>query len=61
MTVTMMISVLLLTRGKDLYVRDFDGYSNKRLGMTYDDVINCESKKMGHGFVLAMLLDGYLK
>ena len=47
--------------GKDLYVRDFDGYSNKRLGMTYDDVINCESKKMGHGFVLAMLLDGYLK
>lgn len=38
----------------------FDGYNNKALGMSYDEVINCESRKMGHGFVLAMLLDGYL-
>ncbi|MHA2426995.1 MAG: DUF6939 family protein [Candidatus Hermodarchaeia archaeon] len=44
-------------QGKDLYIRDFDGYNNKELGMSYDDVINCESRKMGHGFVLAMLLD----
>ena len=44
-------------QGKDLYIRDFDGYNNKELGMSYDDVINCESRKMGHGFVLAMLLE----
>ena len=43
--------------GKDLYIKDYDGYNHKRIGMTYDDVINCESRKMGHGFCLAMLLD----
>jgi len=46
--------------GKDLYIRDFDGYDLKKIGMTYDDVINCESRKMGHGFIIAMLLDGVL-
>ena len=46
--------------GKDLYIKDFDGYNNKGRGMTYDEVINCESRKMGHGFVIAMLLDGEL-
>lgn len=45
---------------KDLYLKDFDGYNFRELGMSYDDVINCESRKMGHGFVLAMLLDGKL-
>lgn len=43
--------------GKDLYIADFDGYNSKELGMSYDDVINCETRKMGHGFVIAMLLD----
>jgi len=46
--------------GKDLYIRDYDGYNSKGLGMTYDEVINCESRKMGHGFIIAMLLDGAL-
>lgn len=45
---------------KDLYLKDFDGYDHKALGMSYDDVINCESRKMGHAFVLAMLLDGFI-
>jgi hypothetical protein len=46
--------------GQDMYLKDFDGYDHKALNMSYDDVINCETKKMGHAFVLAMLLEGYL-
>ena len=44
----------------DLYVRDFDAYYHRNLGMTYDDVINNPDKKMGHGFVLAMMLEGFI-
>lgn len=46
--------------GGDLYLRDFDGYNHKTLGLTYDQVINDPNRKMGHAFVLAMLLEGFL-
>jgi hypothetical protein len=47
---------------RDLVIKDYDAYDNKGLNkMSYDDVINCETRKMGHGFVLAMLLDSFLK
>ncbi len=46
---------------KDLYLVDFDAYNHKQIGMSYDEVLNCETRKMGHAFVLAMMLDGYLK
>lgn len=46
--------------GEDIYLWDFDGYDHKELGMTYTDVINCEDKKMGHAFILGMLLEGFL-
>lgn len=36
---------------------DFDAYDHHALGMSYEDVINCETRKMGHAFVLAMMLD----
>lgn len=45
----------------DLYLWDFDGYNHKALNLTYDEVINDPKRKMGHGFVLAMLLDGFIK
>lgn len=45
--------------GEDLYLLDFDGYDHKELGMTYDEVIDSEKRKMGHAFVLAMLLEKY--
>lgn len=35
---------------------DFDGYDYTKLGMSLNDVINDETRKMGHAFVLAMLL-----
>lgn len=46
--------------GGDLYLWDFDGYNHKALGLSYDQVINDPKRKMGHAFVLAMLLEGYL-
>lgn len=44
----------------DIWLWDFDGYDYRSLGMTLDDVLNCETRKMGHAFVLAMLLEGAL-
>lgn len=46
-----------LEEGKDLYLIDFDAYRHKQLGMSYKEVINCDTRKMGHAFVLAMMLD----
>ena len=50
----------LLGGEKDLYLRDFDAYQHKKLGMSYTDVVNLESRKMGHAFVLAMMLEKVL-
>lgn len=44
----------------DICLRDFDGYNHKALGWGYEQVINCPHKKMGHAFVLAMMLEGFL-
>lgn len=37
-------------------LRSFDIYDYRRLAMSLADVVHNEDKKMGHGFVLAMLL-----
>lgn len=42
---------------KDLYLLDFDAYDHKSKGMSYVDVLNKPDKKMGHAFVLAMMLE----
>lgn len=39
---------------------DFDGYDHRDLNMSFDDVVNCETRKMGHAFVLAMMLEGII-
>ncbi len=39
-----------------LAILDFDVYRFDLLGMSLDDVINCETKKAGHGFVIYKLL-----
>lgn len=51
----------LYTNGNDLYLIDFDAYDFRSLNMSYEDVINCKERKMGHAFVLAMMLDGFIK
>lgn len=36
---------------------DFDGYDHKALDMSYEDVLNDSTRKMGHAFVLAEMLE----
>jgi hypothetical protein len=42
----------------EIWLWDFDGYDHHKANMTYEDVLNCPTKKMGHAFVLAMMLEG---
>ena len=53
----------LRDEGKNLLLVDFDGYNPHlpRYNFTYNDVIHCPLLKMGHGFVLAMLLEGVIR
>lgn len=44
---------------KDIALFDFDGYNYNKLGMSINEVVNCESKIMGHGFVIMMFLLSY--
>jgi hypothetical protein len=44
----------------DLTLQDYDAYNHHALGMSLGDVLNDPSRKMGHGFVLAMLIEGVL-
>jgi hypothetical protein len=46
--------------GISLVLKDYDAYDHLKLGMTLVDVINNPNKKMGHAFVLAMMLTGVL-
>lgn len=39
---------------------DYDGYNYKEKGMTLEEVVNNPKLKMGHAFVLAMMLEGKL-
>lgn len=43
-----------------IYLWDFDGYNHRAMGMSYQDVMDCDKLKMGHAFVLAMMLDGFI-
>ena len=55
--------VELRDAGKNLMLIDFDGYNphHSRYNFTYNDVIHCPMLKMGHSFVLAMLLEGLVR
>jgi hypothetical protein len=44
--------------GRDIILRDFDGYDHTKIGMSLDDVINNPKKPMGHAFVIYGLLTG---
>jgi hypothetical protein len=44
----------------DITLWDFDAYDHRVLGMDWEGVIDCTSRKCGHGFVLAMLLEDIL-
>lgn len=46
---------------KELILLDYDAYDHIKLGMSLIDVINEPSRKMGHAFVLIMMLTGLLE
>lgn len=48
----------LYKSGADIILLDYDAYDHKALGMTLLDVVNNPQKKMGHAFVLMMMLEG---
>lgn len=52
----------LRDEGKNLLLLDFDGYNihHQKYNFTYNDAIHCPLLKMGHGFVLAMMLEGLI-
>lgn len=54
----------LVTRARqcdELIIQDFDAYDHMARGMTLDDVLNNPDDKMGHGFVLAMMIKEEMK
>ena len=46
--------------GEDFILWDVDGYDYLSLNMTYEEVANNERLKMGHAFVIGMLLEGLI-
>lgn len=46
--------------GSGAVIVDFDAYDHRKLGYSWDDVISDPDRKMGHGFVLAMMIEGVL-
>ncbi len=51
----------LYESGEDIILLDYDAYDHQALGMSLKDVINNPNKKMGHAFVLIMMLTGVLE
>ena len=51
----------LSEQGSNLILLDYDAYDHRKLGMTLQDVINEPKRKMGHAFVLMMMLTGELE
>ncbi|GAH62352.1 unnamed protein product [marine sediment metagenome] len=43
--------------GKDLILLDYDAYDHNALGLNLEQVLNNPRRKMGHAFVLIMLLN----
>lgn len=50
-----------LYRYYNVTLKDYDAYDHIVMGMTLKDVINNPDHKMGHAFVLAMILEGVLE
>ena len=55
-----MYKVCLMTN-RELILLDYDAYDHLKLGISLIDVINNPAKKMGHAFVLIMMLTGLLE
>lgn len=52
--------LMQLANNGDITLHDYDAYNHRDLNMTWENVVNHSDKKMGHGFVLAMMLEGQI-
>lgn len=50
----------MYVEGRDIVLRDFDGYNHHDAGLTLKDVVDNHRKSMGHAFILAGMLTGQL-
>jgi|CXWL01.1.fsa_nt_gi hypothetical protein len=48
----------LVNHSELVVLRDFDGYDHDAMGLSLTEVLNLPTRKMGHSFVLKMLLTG---
>lgn len=51
---------LYKTAEQDIYLVDYEGFNHRMLDMDWNQVINHPGWPVGQGFVLCMLLEGYL-
>ena len=55
---SLFLTLRQLARERSIVIQDFDAYDHRALGYSWDDVMNDPDRKMGHGFVLAMMIEG---
>jgi hypothetical protein len=58
--IMLFLQLRLIAEAGDIVLRDFDAYDHRALGYSWNDVIADPDRKMGHGFVLAMMIEGVL-
>lgn len=49
--------ISIASKAGDISILDFDAYNHHELNMSLTDVLNNTNRKMGHGFVLARMLE----
>lgn len=54
------LAEIFITSDQDIYLQDFDSYNISAEGKTIEDALNDPYRKMGHAFVLYMLLTGFI-
>ncbi len=57
---TLFLNLRERARLGDIVITDFDAYDHRARGYSWDDVMNDPDRKMGHGFVLAMMIEGVI-
>jgi len=49
---------ILYQSGENIVLRDYDAYDHIQAGLSLSQVLNDHSRKCGHAFILAMMLEG---
>lgn len=55
------VELAKMAKHEDITLQDFDAYNHRELGYSFEDVLNDQTRKMGHGFVLMFVLDHLIR